>query len=179
MHKAVHPLGGVDSSNPCRLMGKWLHHHGGDDFCVFVLCVAVSCHCNLSYVKYQNVTLRYAYCLTISLIGITFWLTHACTTPALRWKYCQATHHWQWELRVQIVSILATLQRMGERQHSLQEWKMCLVNTVNVYWISRWLGSHISQSALGVLWQRTQPTTGSVPALVKHISTWMSLHKHN
>ncbi len=42
MRKAAHPSSGVDSSNPCRRRGKQLHHHGGDDRCVFVLCIAVS-----------------------------------------------------------------------------------------------------------------------------------------
>jgi hypothetical protein len=29
MHKAAFPSGGLDSSNPCRWRGEWLHHHGG------------------------------------------------------------------------------------------------------------------------------------------------------
>ncbi len=45
MCKAAHPLGGMDSLNPRRWRGKWLHHHGGDICCVFVLCVAVSSGC--------------------------------------------------------------------------------------------------------------------------------------
>jgi hypothetical protein len=36
MRKAVHPWGGVDSSNPCHQRGWWLHHHGGGvSFCAF------------------------------------------------------------------------------------------------------------------------------------------------
>jgi hypothetical protein len=27
--KAAHPWGGVNSSNPCRPRGCWLHHHDG------------------------------------------------------------------------------------------------------------------------------------------------------
>jgi hypothetical protein len=42
MCKAPRPLGSVDSLNPHRWKGKWLHHHGGYVCCVFVLCVAVS-----------------------------------------------------------------------------------------------------------------------------------------
>jgi hypothetical protein len=42
MCKATHPLGGVDSLNPCHWRGKWLHHHGADVLCdVLWLCVAV------------------------------------------------------------------------------------------------------------------------------------------
>ncbi len=41
-HKAVCPLGGVDSLNPCRWRGKRLHHYGGDVCCVFVLCITIS-----------------------------------------------------------------------------------------------------------------------------------------
>ncbi len=37
MHKAAHPSGGMESSNQNRWRGKWLHHHGGDVCCVFVL----------------------------------------------------------------------------------------------------------------------------------------------
>ncbi len=37
MRKAARPSGGVDSLNPCRWRGKWLHHHGGGVCCVFVL----------------------------------------------------------------------------------------------------------------------------------------------
>ncbi len=72
MHQAARPLGSLDSSNPSRWRGKWLHHHGGDVSCVFVLCVAVSSgRRNLLCVeKYQNITLRCAYCLTIWLIGV-------------------------------------------------------------------------------------------------------------
>jgi hypothetical protein len=42
MCKAARPSGGVASLNPRRWMGKRLHHHGGDVFCAFLLCVAVS-----------------------------------------------------------------------------------------------------------------------------------------
>jgi hypothetical protein len=42
MHKATHPSGGVDLSNPRYSRVKRLNHHGGDVCCVFVLCVAVS-----------------------------------------------------------------------------------------------------------------------------------------
>jgi hypothetical protein len=42
MHKAARPPGGLDSLNPHRSRCTWLHHHGGDVCCVFVLCVAVS-----------------------------------------------------------------------------------------------------------------------------------------
>jgi hypothetical protein len=43
MHKAVRNLGNVDSSNPCRWRGKWLHCHGGDACSVFVvLCDGLS-----------------------------------------------------------------------------------------------------------------------------------------
>jgi hypothetical protein len=73
MCKAAHHLGSLDSSNPCPWRGKWLHHHGGDACCVIVFFDAVSCGCPHLYVKsYQNITLRYAYCFTISLIGVTF-----------------------------------------------------------------------------------------------------------
>ena len=37
MRKSTRPLGGMESSNPHRWMGKQLHHHGGDVCCVFVL----------------------------------------------------------------------------------------------------------------------------------------------
>ncbi len=72
--KAAHPSGSVESWNPCYLRGKWLHHHGGDVCCVFVLCVLVSSgHCHLKYVRnYQNITLRYAYRRTIRFIGVTY-----------------------------------------------------------------------------------------------------------
>jgi hypothetical protein len=83
MCKANRPLDGMDSLNPHRWRGKWLHHHGGDVCCVFVLCVAVSSGCHCWYVKnYQKITLRYAYYLTIRLIGVTQLPTHACTMPA-------------------------------------------------------------------------------------------------
>jgi hypothetical protein len=66
--KAAHHLGSVDSSNPCHWRGKWLHHHGCDVCCVFVLCDADSSGCPYSYVKkYQDITLKYTYCLTIRL----------------------------------------------------------------------------------------------------------------
>jgi len=32
MRKAAHPSGSMGSSNPRRLRGEWLHHHG-DDVC--------------------------------------------------------------------------------------------------------------------------------------------------
>ena len=40
LRKAAHPSGSVESSHPCHLRGKQLHHHGGGVCCVFVLCVA-------------------------------------------------------------------------------------------------------------------------------------------
>jgi hypothetical protein len=83
MRKATCPLGSVDSSNPCCRRGKQLHHHGGDVCCVFVLCVGVSSGCLTCRTckKDQNTTLRYAYCLTIRLVGVTVWSTHTCTMP--------------------------------------------------------------------------------------------------
>jgi hypothetical protein len=41
MSKANHPSGGVGSSNPRRLRGWRLHHHGDGVCWVFVLCVSV------------------------------------------------------------------------------------------------------------------------------------------
>jgi hypothetical protein len=71
MCKAARPSEGVDSLNPRRWRGKWLHHHGGDVRCVFVLCVAVSSgRCHWYVTKYQKITLRYTYYLTIRLIGV-------------------------------------------------------------------------------------------------------------
>ncbi len=73
MRKAAHHLGGMDSSNSRCWRGKRLHHHGSDGCHVFVLCDAVSFGCHHLYVeKYQNITLRYEYCLTIRLIDVTF-----------------------------------------------------------------------------------------------------------
>jgi hypothetical protein len=71
--KAARSSGGVDSSNPHRWRGKRLHRHHGDVCCVFVLCVAVSSgRLTHQIKKYQNITLRYTYPLTIRFIGITF-----------------------------------------------------------------------------------------------------------
>jgi hypothetical protein len=36
MHKAAHPSGGMDSSNPHRWRGEWLHHHGDGVCLLFV-----------------------------------------------------------------------------------------------------------------------------------------------
>ncbi len=36
MRKATRPLGGMDSLNPHRWRGKWLHHHGGGVCWLFV-----------------------------------------------------------------------------------------------------------------------------------------------
>ncbi len=50
--------------------------------CVYVVCCGLfwSSH-SLHVNNYQNVTLRYAHCLTVRSIGITFWPTHVCTIP--------------------------------------------------------------------------------------------------
>ncbi len=37
MHKAARPLGSMESSNPCRWRGEWLHHYGGCVCWLFVL----------------------------------------------------------------------------------------------------------------------------------------------
>jgi hypothetical protein len=42
MHKAAHPRGGMDSSNPRRPRDWRLHHHGG------VVCLVISAFCVLS-----------------------------------------------------------------------------------------------------------------------------------
>ena len=40
-------------------------------------------------------------------------------------------YEWEW------LALLEHREEWGERQHCLQEWTMCLVNTVNEFWISR------------------------------------------
>jgi hypothetical protein len=48
MHKAAHPLGNMDSSNPHPQRGWWLHNHGG--------------LCHSSYVdKYHTIALRWGF----------------------------------------------------------------------------------------------------------------------
>ena len=37
MRKAARPSGGMESSNPRRWRGEWLHHHGGGVCWLFVL----------------------------------------------------------------------------------------------------------------------------------------------
>ncbi len=45
MCNAARPLGGVDSLNPHRWRGKWLHHHGGGVCWLFVLLwINLLCH---------------------------------------------------------------------------------------------------------------------------------------
>jgi hypothetical protein len=41
MHKAAHHLGSMDSLNPHRWRGKWLHHHAGG-VCYLFVCFALS-----------------------------------------------------------------------------------------------------------------------------------------
>ncbi len=59
----------------------WIHAAGGASgstamVVMFVVCLCCVLQSHSSYIKkYQSLTLRYAYCLTIKLIGITF-LTH-------------------------------------------------------------------------------------------------------
>ena len=62
MRKAAHPSGGVGSSNPRRLRGWRLHHHGDGVCQVFVSCVLVSSGCcHSSYVdKYKRISLRWS-----------------------------------------------------------------------------------------------------------------------
>ncbi len=51
MRKAARPLGGIESSNPCRWRGKRLHYHGGDVRCVFVLLWMDCDNTSSTYVK--------------------------------------------------------------------------------------------------------------------------------
>jgi hypothetical protein len=56
MRKAACHLDGVDSSNPRRWRGEWLHHHGGGVCWLFVLLwIDLCCHePNICNKRYKN-----------------------------------------------------------------------------------------------------------------------------
>ncbi len=89
MSKAIRHLDGVDSLNPRRWKGKWLHHHGGGVCWLFVLLWIDLWHHELIVSKkwYKNNPKE-------GLCGVTFWPTLACTTPALRcFPWALSQHH--------------------------------------------------------------------------------------
>jgi hypothetical protein len=119
MRWAAQPSGGVDLLNPRCWRGKRLHQHGGDVCCVFVfLCDAVSSgHCHWYVKKYQNITLRCTYCLTIRLT--VFFLSH----PRVHHTYTQDMLPLFSNLLLPVHSLIVPL--LGLLQFRIEKTKRC------------------------------------------------------